>query len=108
ELLTEFVLHVRMFGWVHQYHAILVEHALVAFNENLQVTPVLEVYPCGAVGQHIGVSGDRPLERSVHTLADRCVPRAPVVLDIDANVLVPDPEFGEMGARAIAPRYEGR
>ena len=34
--------------------------------------------------------------------------KSPVVLDIDANVLAPDPEFGEMGARAVAPRYEGR
>src|SRR5262245_126711 len=50
ELLTEFVLHARMFGRVHQYDGILVEHAFVVFNENLQVTLVLEVYPSCARG----------------------------------------------------------
>src|SRR5262249_19982488 len=96
-----------MFGRVHQYDGILVEHAFVVFNENLQVTFVLEVYPCGAVGQHIGVAGDRYLERSVHTLAARRVPGAAVIFDIDAEVPVPDHEFLDMGARAITPRYEG-
>src|SRR5215510_13924811 len=107
ELLTEFALHLRMFGRVHQYDGILVEHAFVVFNENLQVTFVLEVYPCGAVGQHIGVAGDRYLERSVHTLAARRVPGAAVIFDIDAEVPVPDHEFLDMGASAITPRYEG-
>jgi len=41
-------------------------------------------------------------------LSDRFVPRAFILLDIDADVLVPNPEFGEMGARAIAPRNEDR
>src|SRR5262245_56642536 len=108
EWLTDFGLHVRMFGRGHRYTGLLVDHAFVVFNENWQVTPVLEVYPRRAVGQDIAIAGDRHLERSIHTLVNRCVPGAAVVLDIDPEVLVPDHEFLDMGARTIAPRYERR
>src|SRR5262249_16209184 len=45
------------------------------------------------------------IERRAHTLTNRLVPRTLVFLDVDTSVL-PQRKFGEMGARAIAARYE--
>src|SRR6516165_10671084 len=75
-------LHVRMPVWVHQNDGILVEHTFVVFNENLQVTLVLEVCPCATVGQHVTFVGDGHIERLVHALSNRFVPRSLLLLDV--------------------------
>src|SRR3974377_1844834 len=108
ERLSEVPLHFWMLLRVHQYHAGLVEHAFIAFHQYLQVTLALEVNPGAAVGQHIAVAGGRLVKRCVHALADRCVPGAPLVLDVDPGVLVPERELGKMSAGAVAARYERR
>ena len=59
ELLAEFLLDVRMLVRIHQHDAVLVEHALVAFDHDLQFALVLEMNPGAAVGQHIGIAGAR-------------------------------------------------
>jgi hypothetical protein len=55
EGLAQFLLHVRMFGRVHEDHAILVEHALVAGDQVVEFAAVLECQPVAAVCQHIGI-----------------------------------------------------
>ena len=56
ELLAEFLLDVRMLGRVHQNHAVLVEQALVAFDQDGQIGAVLEVEPGAAVGEHVAAA----------------------------------------------------
>jgi hypothetical protein len=48
------------------------------------------------------------MERRLHSPADRFVPGTIVIFDVDAGVLVPEREFGQMGARVVAAGYEGR
>src|SRR3974390_275582 len=107
ELLAQLLLHLRMLGGIDHYDAVLIEHALVALDQDFQFPLVCKVGPCGAVGQHVAVSRNRHLDRLIHTLARPKVPRTVFILDMDAYILVPDHEFSHMGAGTIAPRYEG-
>src|SRR5258708_24126834 len=68
---------------------------------------ILERETGAAVGEHIGVGGGRGIERGAHALADLLVPGTFVLADVDAGGL-PEVEFGDMGARAVAARDEGR
>jgi hypothetical protein len=34
-----------MLGWIYQHYVVLIEHARVAINQDLQVTFVLEMHP---------------------------------------------------------------
>src|SRR5262245_44047726 len=78
---------------VHQNDGVLVEHAFVALNHNFQITLVLEINPRTTVGQHIAAAGTRHMERGLHAPLNRSIPRAIFLLDIDAEVLVPEREF---------------
>src|SRR5450759_1758204 len=106
ELLAELLLHVDMLGRVHQHHAILVEHALVAFDQDRKVALVLEMDPGAAVGQHVTVAGAGGIERRAHALADRFVPgaqilRRQVLLDVDAGRL-PERQLGDRSGTHVA------
>src|SRR5207245_10046188 len=54
ELLTEILFHIRMFLRIHQHHAILVEQALVARDQNREVGTVLERQPGSTIGEDVG------------------------------------------------------
>src|SRR4029453_2599705 len=86
----------------------LVEHTFVALNHDLQITLVLETNPCATVGQCIAAVDARLVEGRAHASAGRSAPRAVELLDVDANVLVPEHEFKHVGSRVIPARYEGR
>src|SRR5262249_47610850 len=87
--------------------AVLVEQALVAGDEDVEIAAVLEREPGATVGEHIGVGSGRSIERRAHALADLLVSGAFLLADVDAGGL-PEVEFGDMGARAVAARDEGR
>src|SRR5690242_15763094 len=97
-----------MFGRVHQHHAVLVEQALVAFHHDYKIALVLEGNPGAAVGQYISVTRSRGIERRAHALPDRFVPGPLVLIDVDAGILVPESEFGDVSAGSIAARDERR
>src|SRR5262245_30553241 len=107
EGLAERLLYVRMLFGIDQHDAVLVEQALVAGHEDIEIAAVLEREPGAAVGEHIGVGGGRSIERRAHALADLLVPGTFLLADVDAGGL-PEVEFGDMGARAVAARDEGR
>src|SRR5262249_52917731 len=106
ELLAKLLLHMRMLGRVNQDDTILVEQQFVALHRDDEVGLVLERNPRAAVRHHIGSAGCCYVERGTHALPDRFVPRPSLLLDVDAGGL-PEVEFGDMGARAIAARDEG-
>src|SRR5215467_1719076 len=107
EGLAERLLDVRMLFGIDQHDAVLVEQALVAGDEDVEIAAVLERKPGAAVGEHIGVGRGRGVERRAHALADLLVPGTFLLADVDAGGL-PEVEFGDMGARAVAARDEGR
>src|SRR5690348_1670590 len=74
EGLAERLLYVRMLFGIDQHDAVLVEQALVAGDENVEIAAILERKPGAAVGEHVGVGGGRSIERSAHALADLLVP----------------------------------
>src|SRR5262249_55791778 len=74
ELLPELLFHVRMLIRVYQHDAVLVEHALVTFDQDLQIVLVLEMNPGAAVGQDVSIDGAGRVERGAHALADRLIP----------------------------------
>src|SRR3546814_8517704 len=90
--------------------AILVEHPLVAFDDDFEIALVLEVDPGRAIRQHIGVARLGGVECGAHALTDRLVPGALVLLDIDAGRL-PElqlgavREFGRASCRARLCTY---
>ena len=94
-------------GGIDEHHAVLVVEALVALHDDGEVSAVLEREPGAAVGEHIGVGGGRGVERRTHALANLLVPGTFLLADVDAGGL-PEVEFGDMGARAVAARDEGR
>ena len=53
-------LTLRVARRVDDHHAVLVEQALVAFDQDRQVAAVLERQPGAAVGQHVGIDATRP------------------------------------------------
>src|SRR5215470_12917201 len=106
ELLAKLLLHMRMLGRVNQDHTVLVEQQFVALHRDDEVGLVLERNPRAAVRHHIGSGGCCYVERGTHALPDRFVPRPSLLLDVDAGGL-PEVEFGDMGARAVAARDEG-
>src|SRR5262249_17858748 len=95
------------FSGIDQHDTVLVEQALVAGDENVEIAAVLEREPGAAVGEHIGVGGGGGVERRAHALADLLVPRPLLLADVDTCGL-PEVEFGDMSARAVAARDEGR
>src|SRR5262245_12648050 len=99
-------LHMRAFGGIHEYRVILVEQAtLIALNDDLKFTAVLKRHPSAAIGKHISLGSGGSVERSPHALSDLLVPRASVLRDVDVGLL-PEIEFADMRARAIAARDE--
>src|SRR5262249_47785011 len=106
ELLAKLLLHMRMLGRVNQDDTVLVEQQFVALHHDDEVGLVLERNPRAAVRHHIGSHGCCYVERGTHALPDRFVPRPSLLLDVDAGGL-PEVEFGDMGARAVAARDEG-
>src|SRR5262245_61293224 len=76
-------------------------------HEDVEIAAVLEREPGAAVGEHVGIGGGRGVERRAHALADLLVPGTFLLADVDAGGL-PEVEFGDMGARAVAARDEGR
>src|SRR6185312_6796332 len=80
--------------------------SLVALHRDRKVALVLERQPGAAVRQHVGLRSRGGVERRAHALADRLVPGALVVLDVDAGRL-PQLELGDVRARAVATRDEG-
>ena len=50
-------------------HAVLVEEALVALDQDRQIAAILEAEPGAAVGQHIGVGRRGDVERRAHAAA---------------------------------------
>src|SRR5215467_4260543 len=107
EGLAEVLLHIGMLFGIDQHDAVLVEQALVAGHQDLEIAAVLEREPGAAVGEHIGVGGGRGVERRAHALADLLVPGTFLLADVDAGGL-PEVEFGDMGTRAVAAGDEGR
>src|SRR5262249_51622635 len=105
--LAERLLYVRMLFGIDQRDAVLVEQALVAGHEDVEIATVLEREPSAAVGEHVGIGGGRRVERRAHALADLLIPGTFLLADVDAGGL-PEVEFGDMGARAVAARDEGR
>src|SRR4029453_9564578 len=97
-----------MLVWVHQSNAVLVEHAFVALDHDLQIALVLERDPSAAIGEYVAVGGARHMERSLHPPLNRFVPRAVEFLHFDASVLVPEHQFKKVGSRVIPTRYESR
>jgi hypothetical protein len=57
EHLAQLFLHLRMFVWVHQNDGVLIEHASVAFHQDLKVALVFERNPSAAVGECIAAGG---------------------------------------------------
>src|SRR5262249_54153617 len=94
EGLSERVLYVRMLFGIDQHDAVLVEQALVAGDEDVEIAAVLEREPGATVGEHIGVGSGRSIERRAHALADLLVPGAFLLADVDAGGL-PEVEFGD-------------
>src|SRR5262249_24026698 len=72
-----------------------------------EVAAVLERQPGATVGQHVSVRCRRSVERRAHALADRLVPGALSLLDIDVGEL-PEIELGEVRAGTIAAGDERR
>src|SRR5262249_34266973 len=56
------------------------------------------------VGECVAINFARHIECRFHALVNRFVPRPLFFLNIDTGILVPEREFGEMGARAVAAR----
>src|SRR5262249_48486356 len=107
EGLAERLLYVRMLFGIDQHDAVLVEQELVAGHEDVEIAAVLEREPGAAVGEYVGIGGGRGVERRAHALADLLVPGTFLLADVDAGGL-PEVAFGDMGARAVAARDEGR
>src|SRR5581483_10546673 len=93
ELLAEVLLHVRVLLRVHQHHAVLVEQALVALHDDLEIAAVLERDPRAAIRQDVGPERRRGVERRAHALPRVLVPGALVPGDVDVRVL-PQRELG--------------
>src|SRR5262245_42074499 len=86
EGLAERLLYVRMLFGIDQHDAVLVEQALVAGHEDVEIAAVLEREPGAAVGEHVG--GGRGVERRAHALADLLVPGTFLLADVDAGGLL--------------------
>ena len=94
EHLAQLFLHLRMFVWVHQNDGVLIEHASVAFHQDLKVALVFERNPSAAVGECIAAGG-RVLY-GAWAFIPRSIglyPLAVEFLDVDPIVLVPEHEF---------------
>src|SRR6266496_2748905 len=102
EGLAKLLFYVRMLFGIYQHHAVLIEQALVAGDEDVEIAAVLERQPRAAVGQHIGIGGGRGIERRAHPLADFLVPGAFLLADVDAGSF-PEIELRDMRARAVTP-----
>src|SRR5579871_5893466 len=63
--------------------------------------------PGSPVGENIGIAGPGNIERRAHPLADRVVPAALILIDVDARIL-PQSQLSHMSAGAITARNEGR
>src|SRR5215467_16392926 len=105
ELLPQVSLYIRMFGRTHKHDAVLIEHALIPFDLDCEITLALEVYPRPAIRQHVGAARGSGVECCSHTLADRFVPKAFVVLDVDPGIF-PKLQFGDMCAGSVTTRNE--
>src|SRR5262249_9528700 len=101
------LLYVWMLFGIDQHDAVLVEQALVAGHEDVEIAAVLEREPGAAAGENAGVGSGRGVERSAPGWADTLVPGTCLLADVDAGDL-PEVEFGDMGAGAVAARDEGR
>src|SRR5215510_11754003 len=95
----------RVLGGIHEYYVILVEQALIALNDDVKSTAVLEREPGAAIGKHIGVGSGGGVERKPHALTGLLIPRASVFRDVDAGRF-PEIELTDVRARAIAARDE--
>src|SRR6266550_22381 len=102
ECLAELLLHVRMPCRVDEDNAVLIEQALVAGDEDVEIAAVLERQPRAAIGEYIGVGGGGGVERRAHPLADFLVPGAFLLADVDAGSF-PEIELRDMRARAVTP-----
>ena len=97
-------IHARTLRRVHRDHAILVEHVLVALDDDGIVLLVGETDPGRAVGQDIGAHADACVERRAHTRAGFAVPAARGRLGVDARRKRQPDEEASVGGR---PRAAG-
>src|SRR5690625_1195565 len=83
---------------IDQDHAILVEEAVIAFDQNLQVTAVLKADPGAAIGQGIGRHLRSRVKSRAHAGAGLAIPASS---RLDACCL-PDCQLSLVGARIVA------
>jgi len=105
ERLAELALDVRMPSRVHQHHAVLVEQARVAFDQDHQLAAVPEWQPGAAIGQDVGVHRRGGIERRAHAGAGFPVPGPFRHADSGEP---PYAQLSRMRAAAVGSRYERR
>src|SRR5690625_2084472 len=88
---------------IDQDHAILVEEAVIAFDQNLQVTAVLKSDPGAAIGQGIGRHLRSRVKSRPHAGAGLSVPASPW-LDVRS---LPDCQLRLVRAGIVTPGGKG-
>src|SRR5712691_4523434 len=107
ELLPERLLDARMRYRIDEHHAVLVEEALVVFDQDREIAAIPECEPGPAIGEDVRVHRRRSVERRTHALSRVAIPGALDFVDVDSGGL-PQRELGHVRSAAIAARYEWR
>jgi hypothetical protein len=106
ESLTIGHFHARVLVRVHEHHAVLVEKAVIALDEDGKAASIFERQPSAPIRKGIGVERGGGVQRRSHPLPDFFVP--PVAGGrVDPGVL-PIAQFGCVRARAVAARDKRR
>ena len=74
EGLSRLRLHFGMLGRIDQDNAVLVEQAVIAFDEDLEVSLILKADPCPAIGHDISAHSDAGVERGAHARPRLAIP----------------------------------
>ena len=96
--------HLRPLGGIDQNAAVRIEQRRIAFGQNFETLPVLEIGPGGAVGQRVGIHRGGDVQRRPHALAEVAIPGRALV-GLDAGRL-PQPKLHPIGAAVVAAAGE--
>src|SRR5215468_3288403 len=105
ERVAEIDLRFRMLRRVDEHDPVLIEQLLIPFDEDGEVTAILEGEPRAAIGEDVGTHRGRGVQRRPHPRPGFLVPRTLVRLDVDPGRL-PIPKLRRVRPAPVGARHE--